>query len=66
MALEGGRVFVTAPDLDRYRVALAELLDTYVRQFPDQCYSLAFPLAVRPRATSALPSDALSVPAPSA
>lgn len=32
-----------AADLDRCRRALAELLGDYVRQFPEQCYSLAFP-----------------------
>jgi hypothetical protein len=34
-----------ALDLDRCRRALGELLGEYARQFPEQCYSLAFPRA---------------------
>ena len=36
-----------ASDLDRCRRALEALLADYVRQFPEQCYSLAFPRAPR-------------------
>ena len=34
-------------DLERCRRALAELLNEYARQFPEQCYSLAFPWPTR-------------------
>jgi lauroyl/myristoyl acyltransferase len=55
-----------ATDVERCRVTLGELLDAYVRKFPDQCYSLAFPLAVR-GATAAAPlrgDDGRRAPAP--
>ena len=40
-----------AIDLDLCRRALGELLGEYVRQFPEQCYSLAFPTATPDRIT---------------
>lgn len=41
-----------ASDLDRCRRALEALLADYVRQFPEQCYSLAFPRLPRDDAPS--------------
>ena len=36
-------------DLERCRRALGELLGQYVRKFPDQCYSIPFPIAPEDR-----------------